>query len=125
MAIRGTILLNCDITIGNMVSYFSLMLKHLLEIREKLLLVNDTVNCWEYTALVTDELMSMGRWWNDIGMWKPKYSEKTCPENTFSTINRAGPDLELNPVFRGDKPAADHLSYGTALVLLYSYTKHQ
>jgi hypothetical protein len=65
---------------------------------------------------VIDELMNMEHWWNNIGMGKPKYSEKTCPENTFSTTNRAGPDLELNPVLRGDKPAADHLSYGTTLI---------
>jgi hypothetical protein len=45
---------------------------------------------------------------------KSKYSEKTCPSSTLSTINPTWPDLTSNPGRRGGKPATNRLSYGTA-----------
>jgi hypothetical protein len=55
------------------------------------------------------------------GEWKlagePKYLEKTCPNATFSITNPTWPDLGSNLVHCGGKPAANHLSYGTAYQL--------
>jgi hypothetical protein len=45
---------------------------------------------------------------------KPKYSEKTCPDATFSTTNPTWPDPGLNPGRRGGKPATNRFSYGAA-----------
>jgi hypothetical protein len=48
-----------------------------------------------------------------IGM-VPKYSEKTGPSAALSTTNpKCCPDA--NPGRRGEKPATNRLSYGTAL----------
>jgi hypothetical protein len=48
-----------------------------------------------------------------IGMGKPKYSEKTCPNVAlFTTKPTCCPDA--NPGRHGGKPAPDRLSYGTA-----------
>jgi hypothetical protein len=50
-----------------------------------------------------------------IGMGKPKYSEKTCPNATLSTTNSTLPYLGSNPGRRGGKPATNRLSYGRAI----------
>jgi hypothetical protein len=52
--------------------------------------------------------------WNENWQVKPKYSEKTCPSATLSTINPIWPDMGLNPGRRDGKPATNRLSYGTA-----------
>jgi hypothetical protein len=44
-----------------------------------------------------------------------KYSEKTCPSATLSTINPTWPYLESNLGCRCGKPETNRLSYGTAL----------
>jgi hypothetical protein len=58
-------------------------------------------------------------WWNE---WqgKPKYSEKTCPDATFSTTNPTWPDPGLNPGRRDGKPATNRFSfsYGAAIGFL-------
>jgi hypothetical protein len=41
---------------------------------------------------------------------KPKYSEKTCPSATLSTTNPTW----INPGLRGERPATNRLSHGTA-----------
>jgi hypothetical protein len=46
---------------------------------------------------------------------EPKHSKKSCPNVTFSTTNPTGPDLGSNRGLRGEEPATDLLSYGTAL----------
>jgi hypothetical protein len=56
---------------------------------------------------------------------KPKYSEKTCPSATSSTVSPTWSDLSSNPGCRGWKPATNRLSYDTAwcrgkLYVLYS-----
>jgi hypothetical protein len=61
-------------------------------------------------------------WWNE---WqeKLKYSEKTCPDATLSTINPTWPDPGLNPGRRGGKPATNRFSYGAAFRDSYSKMK--
>jgi hypothetical protein len=56
-------------------------------------------------------------WWNEDWQGKPKYSEKTCPSTTLSTINPTWPDPGSNPGRRGGKPATNRLSYGATGVL--------
>jgi hypothetical protein len=43
---------------------------------------------------------------------------KTCP-NTTSTKNTAWSDPEANPGIRGERPATERLSHGTALYIRY------
>jgi hypothetical protein len=43
-----------------------------------------------------------------------KYSEKTGPRTTLSTINPTRSDLCSDSSPRGGKPTTDRLSYGTA-----------
>jgi hypothetical protein len=45
---------------------------------------------------------------------KLRYSEKTCPSATLSTINPSWFDPGSNPGRRGGEPATNRLSYGTA-----------
>jgi hypothetical protein len=59
--------------------------------------------------------------WNANWQGKPKYSEKTCPNVTFSTINPTWCDLESNPDRRSGKPATNRLSYGTATIQLVKF----
>jgi hypothetical protein len=57
------------------------------------------------------------RWrilWNEDWQGKPKHSERTCPSATLSTTNPTSPDSGANPGRRGEKPATNRLSYGTA-----------
>jgi hypothetical protein len=67
-----------------------------------------------YTASVVDEWMSMEHWWSDSDRAKLKYSEKTCPNATFSTTNLTWTDLGQNLCLWVDRPATNHLSHGTA-----------
>jgi hypothetical protein len=63
---------------------------------------------------VVDELAcSTGR---VILMGKPQYSEQYPPFTTFSAINSTWTDMGLNPGMCDKRPAANHLSYGTALI---------
>jgi hypothetical protein len=52
--------------------------------------------------------------WNENWQGKQKYSEKTCPSATMSTINPTWPNLGSNPGRRCGKPATNRLSYGAA-----------
>jgi hypothetical protein len=45
---------------------------------------------------------------------RPKYSEKTSPITTLSSMKSTWPDLRSNPGRRDGKPATNRLSYGTA-----------
>jgi hypothetical protein len=40
---------------------------------------------------------------------------KTCPSATLSTINPTWTDLGSKPGLRGERPATNHLSHGTAI----------
>jgi hypothetical protein len=46
--------------------------------------------------------------------------EKTCPSATLSTTNPTRPDPGSNPGLRGEKPATNRLSHGTALPSRYN-----
>jgi hypothetical protein len=52
--------------------------------------------------------------WNANWLWKPKYSEKTCPSATLSTTNPTWPDPNANPGHRGGKPETNRFSHGAA-----------
>jgi hypothetical protein len=59
---------------------------------------------------------------------KPKYWEKTSPSATLSTTNPTWHDLGSNPGRRGGKPATNHLSYGTAYIIILLFileTRHE
>ena len=56
--------------------------------------------------------------WNKIDSGKPKYSGKICPSATFSTTNPTLTDPGSNPGLRGQRPATNRLSHGTATGLL-------
>jgi hypothetical protein len=43
---------------------------------------------------------------------------KTCPSATLSTTTPTRTDSGLNPGLRGERPATNRLSHGTALFLL-------
>jgi hypothetical protein len=45
---------------------------------------------------------------------------KPCPSDTFSTTNPTWADPGSNPGLRGERPATNRLSLGTAI-----YTRHQ
>jgi hypothetical protein len=40
--------------------------------------------------------------------------EKTCPGATLSSTNRTRTDSRSNPSLRGERPASNRLSHGTA-----------
>jgi hypothetical protein len=66
--------------------------------------------------------MSVERWWNDIDGGKLKYWEKTCTSATFSATNLTWTDLGSNLDLRGERPATDRLSDGTAFRLKITST---
>jgi hypothetical protein len=59
-------------------------------------------------------------WWNEYWQERPKYSEKTYPSATLSTTNPTWPDPGSNPGRRGEKPATNRLSYGAAILFMFS-----
>jgi hypothetical protein len=59
--------------------------------------------------------------WNDIDSEKPKNSEKGCSSATLSTTNLTYTDPGANPGLRGDRPATNSLTHGTALSDHWSY----
>jgi hypothetical protein len=55
-------------------------------------------------------LRVMDHQWNEIDRGKPT----TCPNATLSTTNLTWTDLGSNPGLRGERPATNRLSHGTA-----------
>jgi hypothetical protein len=53
--------------------------------------------------------------WNEIDRGRPKYSGKTYPSATLSTTNPTCIEQGSNSGLRAGRPAANHLSHGTAL----------
>jgi hypothetical protein len=54
--------------------------------------------------------------WNETDRGKPKYSGgKPCPNATLYTTNPTRTDPGSNPSLRGERPATNRLSHGTAL----------
>jgi hypothetical protein len=71
------------------------------------------------------------RWWgffyfsnlmehrgNEIYRGKPTTRRRTCPSATLSTTNRTWTDPRSNPGPRGERPATNRLSHGTATLVL-------
>ena len=72
-----------------------------LNLRFNKLLCKDTVKYWLYLALVLNEWMRMGLWWNDTDRGKPKYFEKIFSLCHFSH-NKSHvdwPRIEPEPVW--------------------------
>jgi hypothetical protein len=52
--------------------------------------------------------------WNEVDREKPKYSGKTSPSASLSTTNPTGAVIGWNSGLRGERPATNRLSHGTA-----------
>ena len=52
--------------------------------------------------------------WNGIDGKTEVLGGKTCPSATLSTKNPTWTDPGLNPGLRGERPATNHVSHGTA-----------
>jgi hypothetical protein len=62
------------------------------------------------------------RRWNDILTGENiRTLRKTCPSATLSTTNPTWIDLGANPGLRGERPATNDLSHGTALQYFFRY----
>jgi hypothetical protein len=60
-----------------------------------------------------DSWVNMEQRWNDIGRGNRRTRRKICPStNSSTTWTGLGPNLD----FRGEKPATNRLSYGTAVL---------
>jgi hypothetical protein len=54
--------------------------------------------------------------WNEIDRGKPTTRRKTCPSATLSTTNLTWTDPGSSPGVRGERPATNRLSHGTAFI---------
>jgi hypothetical protein len=63
-------------------------------------------------------LQLMEHQWNEIDRGKPTTRRKTCPSATLSTTNLTWTDPESNPGLRGERPATNRLSHGTAVYVI-------
>jgi hypothetical protein len=61
--------------------------------------------------------MNMEQWWNDIFAGETEVLGENLPSATLSTTNPTWIDLGTNPGLRGERPATNRLSHGTALFL--------
>jgi hypothetical protein len=68
------------------------------------------------TGQVPDDVWLWSNQWNESSRGKPKYSEKTCPPSDSSTTNLIWIYLGWKQGRRGEKPATNSLSCGTAVV---------
>jgi hypothetical protein len=57
------------------------------------------------------------RRWNDIDRGKWRTRRKICPSATLSTIYPTWIEPGANPGLRGDRPATNYLSHGTAALI--------
>jgi hypothetical protein len=76
--------------------------------------VDTSATNWPMVPAPDDRWWVWSSRWNEDWQGKPKYSEKTRPSATLSTINPTWPDLGSNAGRRSGKPATNRLSYGTA-----------
>jgi hypothetical protein len=60
--------------------------------------------------------MNMEQWWNDIDRENRRTRRKTYPSATLSTTNPTWLDPGANPGRRGERPATNDLSHGTAYI---------
>jgi hypothetical protein len=64
--------------------------------------------------------MNMEQWWNDIFAGETEVLGENLPSATLSTTNPTWIDPGANPGRRGERPAINRLSHGTAYVSTYS-----
>jgi hypothetical protein len=81
---------------------------------------------WRWAVFFCQVLQLMEHQWNEIDRGKPTTTRrKTCPSATLSTTNLTWTDPGSNPGLRGERPATNRLSHGTAyseVVTIYSYS---
>jgi hypothetical protein len=65
-------------------------------------------------AVFYQVLQLMEHQWNEIDRRKPTTRRKTCPSATLSTTNPTWTDPGSNSGLRGERPATNRLSHGTA-----------
>jgi hypothetical protein len=61
--------------------------------------------------------MNMEQWWNDIFAVETEVLGENLPSATLSTTNLTWIDPGANPGLRGERPATNRLSHGTAYKL--------
>jgi hypothetical protein len=62
--------------------------------------------------------MNMEQWWNDIFAGETEVLGENLPSATLSTTNPTGIEPGANPGLRGERPATNRLSHGTARIRL-------
>jgi hypothetical protein len=60
--------------------------------------------------------MNMEQWWKDIFAGETEVLGENLPSATLSTTNPTWIVLGANPSLRGERPATNSLSHGTAYV---------
>jgi hypothetical protein len=71
--------------------------------------------CGTYMASVFGDLnLSMEHWWDDADRGIQSCRKGTCCSAILSTTNRTWTELGSNPGLRGERPATNRLSHGTA-----------
>jgi hypothetical protein len=63
--------------------------------------------------------MNMEQWWNDTFAGETKVLRENLPSANLSTTNPTWIDPGTNPGLRGERPATNCLSHGTAYLNLY------
>jgi hypothetical protein len=63
--------------------------------------------------------MNMEQWWNYIFAGETEELGENLPSATLSTTNPTWIDPVANPGLRGERPATNNLSHGTAYTLFY------
>jgi hypothetical protein len=58
--------------------------------------------------------MNMEQWWNDIFAGETEELGENLPSATLSTTNPTWIDPGANPGLRGERPATNRMSHGTA-----------
>jgi hypothetical protein len=69
--------------------------------------------------------MNMEQWWNDIFAGETEVLRENLPSATLSTTNPIWIDPGANPGLRGERPATNRLSHGTALGRTYLRQKEK
>jgi hypothetical protein len=72
--------------------------------------IENSASSW----LLTRITMSMQHWRNDTDREKQKYPDRNLSNYHHSTINLTWSDLGSKPGLRGERPATNLLSHGTA-----------
>jgi hypothetical protein len=64
--------------------------------------------------------MNMEQWWNDIFAGETEVLGENLPSATLFTTNPTWIDPGANPGLRGERPATNRLSHGTAFIFTSS-----